>query len=54
MDGGLSEGSEARFPAYVEAPGAMLDHADRLEPIPDHCVGLLMPITRKSVEPMAL
>ena len=54
MEGGPSEGSEARFPAYVEAPGAMLDHADRLEPIPDYCVGLLMPITRKSVEPMAL
>jgi len=53
MDGGPSEGSEARFPAYVEAPGAVLDHADRLEPMPDYCLGLLMPIARKSVEPMA-
>jgi len=53
MDGGPSEGGEARFPAYVEAPGAVLGHADRLEPMPDYCWGLLMPIARKSIEPMA-
>jgi len=28
MDGGSSEGSEARFAAYVEALGAVLGHAD--------------------------
>jgi SRSO17 transposase len=53
MDGGLSEGSEARFAACVKAPGAVLGHADRLEPMPDYCWGLLIPIPRKSVEPMA-
>src|SRR5437764_10850411 len=53
MDGGLSEGSEARFAAYIEALGAVLGHADRQEPMRDHCLGLLMPIERKSVEPMA-
>src|SRR5437870_6802567 len=53
MDSGLSEGSEARFAAYVEALGAVLGHADRQEPMRDYCVGLLMPIERKSVEPMA-
>src|SRR3954452_7409195 len=53
MDGGSSEGSEARFAAYVEALGAVLGHADRQDPMRDYCVGLLMPIERKSVEPMA-
>ena len=53
MDGGSSEGSEARFAAYVEALGAVLCHADRQQPMHDYCLGLLMPIERKSVEPMA-
>jgi len=53
MDGGSSGGSEARFAAYVEALGAVLGHADRQEPMRDYCLGLLMPIERKSVEPMA-
>ena len=53
MDGGSSEGSEARFAAYVEALGAVLGHADRQQPMHDYCLGLLMPINRKSVEPMA-
>src|SRR5271169_1175612 len=53
MDGGASAGSEARFAAYVEALGAELGHADRQEPMRDYCLGLLMPIERKSVEPMA-
>ena len=53
MDGGSREGSEARFAAYVAALGAVLGHADRQEPMRDYCLGLLMPIERKSVEPMA-
>src|SRR6201987_338263 len=53
MDGGSSEGSEARFAAYVEALGTVLGHADRQQPMQDYCLGLLMPIERKSVEPMA-
>jgi hypothetical protein len=53
MDGGSSEGSEARFAAYVEALSAVLGHADRQQPMQDDCVGLLMPIARKSVEPLA-
>ena len=48
MDGGSSEGSEARFTAYVEALGAVLGHADRQEPMRDYCLGLLMPIERKA------
>jgi SRSO17 transposase len=53
MDGGSSEGSEARFASYVEALAAVLGHADRQQPMHDYCRGLLMPIERKSVEPMA-
>ena len=53
MDGGSSEGSEARFAAYVEALGAALGHADRREPMHDYCLGLMMPLARKSVEPLA-
>src|SRR3954462_7195541 len=53
MDGGSCQQSEARFAAYVEALGAVLGHADRQEPMRDYCLGLLMPIERKSVEPMA-
>jgi SRSO17 transposase len=53
MDGGSSEGSEARFAGYVEALGAVLGHVDRQQPMHDYCLGLLMPIARKSVEPMA-
>jgi hypothetical protein len=52
MDGGSSEGNEVRFAAYVEALGAALGHADRQQPMHDYCLGLLMPIERKSVEPM--
>ena len=48
MDGGSSEESEARFAAYVEALGAVLGHADRQPPMHDYCLGLLMPIERKS------
>jgi SRSO17 transposase len=53
MDGGSDGSSEARFAAYVEQLGTALGHADRQEPLHDYCLGLLMPIERKSVEPMA-
>jgi SRSO17 transposase len=53
MDGRVDGGSEARFAAYVEQLARVLGHADRREPLHDYCLGLLMPIERKSVEPMA-
>lgn len=46
--------SEAAFDAYVDALIGMIGHADRAEPLKDYCLGLLMPIERKSVEPLAL
>src|SRR6184192_3334038 len=45
--------SEAAFDAYVDALIRVIGHADRAEPLKDYCLGLLMPIERKSVEPLA-
>src|SRR5450755_3176571 len=45
--------SEARFADYVENLATVLGHADRVEPLKDYCAGLLLPVERKSVEPMA-
>lgn len=47
------EASEARFEAYVEALASVIGHADRARPMRDYCAGLLLPVERKSVEPMA-
>jgi SRSO17 transposase len=45
--------SETRFTQYIERLTSVLGHADRAEPLKDYCTGLLMPVERKSVEPMA-
>jgi len=45
--------SEARFDAYVEALTEVIGHADRAGPLRHYCTGLLTPIERKSVEPLA-
>jgi SRSO17 transposase len=52
MDTWTEEG-EAAFDAYVEALIGVIGHADRAEPLKDYCLGLLMPLERKSVEPLA-
>lgn len=47
-------GSEANaFDGYVEALTQGIRHADRAEPLRDYCIGLMMPVARKSVEPLA-
>ena len=46
-------GMEVRFEAYVDGLGGALGHADRLAPFGDYVTGLLLPLERKSVEPMA-
>src|ERR1700752_660911 len=53
MDEAASGGSEARFAAYVEALGRVIGHADRQEPMRNYCLGLWLPIPRRSVEPLA-
>ncbi len=45
--------SEAAFSGYVEGLIEVVGHADRAVPLRDDCVGLLMLLERKSVEPMA-
>ena len=45
--------SDERFSAYVDGLASMIGHADRIGPLRDYCTGLVMPVERKSVEPMA-
>ena len=44
---------ESRFSRYVEGLVSVIGHADRVGPLHDYCLGLVMPGERKSVEPMA-
>lgn len=46
-------GSDERFAAYIAGLSSVIGHADRVGPLRDYCVGLVMPAERKSVEPMA-
>jgi SRSO17 transposase len=52
MDDATSE-NEARFSAYVEALAGVIGHTNRVGPLTDYCIGLILPGERKSVEPMA-
>ena len=42
-----------RFEYYVSLIAQQLGHADRVGPFRGYCTGLLLPVQRKSVEPMA-
>lgn len=44
---------ESRFESYVERLSEAVGHADRAGPLRAYCTGLLLPVERKSVEPMA-
>ncbi|MFL5105176.1 MAG: IS701 family transposase [Xanthobacteraceae bacterium] len=48
-----ARGIESRFTGYVEGLVSVIGHADRAGPLRDYCTGLVMPVERKSVEPMA-
>ncbi|RYE51361.1 MAG: hypothetical protein EOP21_01580 [Hyphomicrobiales bacterium] len=50
---GVSMGSDAAFADYVHRLVAVIGHADRAEPLNDYCLGLMLPVERKSVEPLA-
>ena len=52
MDDATSE-NEARFSVYVEALAGVIGHTNRVGPLTDYCIGLILPGERKSVEPMA-
>ena len=44
---------QRRFAAYLGSLARAAQHADRSEPLKNYCRGLLLPLKRKSVEPMA-
>jgi SRSO17 transposase len=44
---------EQRFDQYVALLSEAVDHPDRAEPLRDYCTGLLLPVERKSIEPIA-
>jgi SRSO17 transposase len=49
-----SEGeADARFAAYVQGLACVAGHVDRIGPLRDHCIGLMLPGERKSVGAMA-
>ena len=45
--------SMARFEEYMAHLAAGLGHADRVAGLHGYCTGLMLPLSRKSVEPMA-
>jgi len=46
-------GASERFERYMEHLAAGLGHADRHAGLKGYCTGLMLPLSRKSVEPMA-
>ncbi len=49
----MSDRRAVGFEAYVDRLVEVIGHADRAEPLRDYCAGLLLPLERKSVEPLA-
>jgi SRSO17 transposase len=49
----IAEGTDLRFAAYIDELTSVIGHADRAGPLRHYCIGLIMPVERKSVEPMA-
>jgi SRSO17 transposase len=45
--------AQTRFEQYIEHLAGGLGHADRHSGLKAYCTGLMLPLTRKSVEPMA-
>ena len=53
MGRGRAKGCESRFLGYVQGLASVIGHADRIGPLHDYCLGLMVARGRKSVEPMA-
>jgi len=49
----MSDDTEVRFEAYADGLAAVLGHAHRAAGLKDYCTGLMLPLERKSVEPLA-
>ena len=50
----MSEAAEERFEAYVSGLAGVMGHAARVGALRDYCTGLMLPLERKSVEPLAM
>lgn len=48
-----SQTPQQRFDQYVALLTAAVDHPERAQPLRDYCTGLLLPVERKSMEPIA-
>src|SRR6516162_224506 len=53
MNLGEQDEAATRFADYVSGLASVIGHADRVRPLRDYCTGLMLPVDRKSVEPMA-
>ena len=49
----MSEGAEARFEAYADGLASVLGRSERAAGLKAYCTGLMLPLERKSVEPLA-
>ena len=49
----MADGAEARFEAYADGLASVLGRSDRAAGLKDYCTGLMLPLERKSVEPLA-
>jgi len=49
----MSEGAAGRFEAYADGLASVLGRSDRAAGLKDYCTGLMLPLERKSVEPLA-
>jgi SRSO17 transposase len=53
MGRGHGNASGSRFFDYIQGLASVIGHADRVGPLNDYCLGLMVARGRKSVEPMA-
>ena len=51
--GDATSENEARFSVYVKGLAGVIGHTNRVRPLKDYCIGLILPGERKSFEPMA-
>ena len=49
----MAEVDRVQFTSYVEQLAGVIGHADRVGPLHRYCLGLMLPVPRKSVEPLA-
>jgi len=49
----MSDEAEARFEAYADALAGVLGRSGRAAGLKDYCTGLMLPLERKSIEPLA-